>query len=106
MWRTSARASHHRATRLSSSKEDDVGSRRLEVLTDDRAVDQGGELLGAVPEVVADRRKCQHDVQVLPDKLDEVLPAVFPVGHEPLRLDLVGHIIHLVRVETGRRLQI
>lgn len=64
-------------------------------LTDNRAIDDGRELLSTVSEVVADRRKGQDNVQVLSDKLNEVLPAVFAIGNEPFSLDLVGHVVHL-----------
>lgn len=65
------------------------------MLTDNRAIDDGREFLSTVSEVVAHRRKCQNNVQVLSDKLNEVLPAVFAIGNLPFSLDLVGHVVHL-----------
>lgn len=76
---------------------------KSKLLTYDRAVHKGRELFRAVSEVIAHRRKRQHNVQVLPDELNEELPAVFSVWHEPLRLNLVGHIVHLIMTVTPRR---
>lgn len=68
----------------------------LTPLTNDRTVDEGGEFFGAIAEVVADRRKRQHNVQVLPDELNKVLPAIFSIWDKPLRLDLICHVVHLM----------
>ena len=34
-------------------------------------------------------------MQVLPDKLDEVLPAIFSIWDKPFCLDFVCHVVHL-----------
>lgn len=65
-------------------------------LTDDRAIDEGRELLRAVSEVVAHWGKRQHHVQILPDELNKELPAILAIGNKSLCLDLVRHVIHLV----------
>lgn len=64
-------------------------------LTDDRTVDESREFFRAVSEVVADWRKRQYYVQVFPDKLDEVLPAVLPIWNEAFCLDFACHVVHL-----------
>lgn len=74
-----------------------------QLLTYDGAVHKGREFFGAISEVVAHRRKRQDNVQVLSDELNEELPAVFSIRDEPLRLDLVGHIVDLLMAITPRR---
>lgn len=72
-------------------------------LTYDRTVDESREFFRAVSEIVADWRKCQYNVQVFPDELDEVLPAVLSIWHEPLRLDFACHVVHLTNTQGRLR---